>query len=74
MPPSWSAKKKEFYNGKPHQVKPDIDNYLKAFMDALCSDDSYIFDAQAQKFWALEGSIELTERGNDYELQTTTAT
>lgn len=65
MPASWSVKKKELYNGKPHQNKPDIDNYLKAFMDALCSDDSYVFDAQAQKFWAEEGRIELTERGND---------
>lgn len=64
MPPSWSEKKKVLYDGKPHQVKPDADNYLKSFMDALCSDDSYIYDARVQKYWAREGSIELNELGN----------
>lgn len=63
MPNSWPEKKKAEYDGKPHQKKPDIDNYLKAFLDALCSDDSYVYDARAQKFWAREGSIELTEYG-----------
>lgn len=64
MPPSWPEKKKALYDGQPHQVKPDADNYLKAFMDALCADDSYVFDARVQKYWAREGSIELTEYGN----------
>lgn len=63
MPKSWSKKKKAEYLGKPHQVKPDSDNYLKAFMDALCEDDSYIYDARVQKYWAEEGSIELDEIG-----------
>lgn len=64
MPASWSARKKNLYDGKPHQVKPDIDNYLKAFMDALCEDDSYVYDVRATKEWACEGSIILIERGN----------
>jgi Holliday junction resolvase RusA-like endonuclease len=37
MPKSWTEKVKVQFDGKPHQVKPDVDNYLKAFMDALCS-------------------------------------
>lgn len=63
MPKSWSDKKKREMAGKPHQDKPDIDNFLKAFMDAMCSDDSYIYDAHPRKFWAYEGKIELNERG-----------
>lgn len=63
MPASWSLKKKGEYDGKPHQEKPDIDNYLKAFLDALCSDDSYVYDVQAKKFWSQEGFIELEEHG-----------
>lgn len=63
MPKSWPEKVKVEFDGKPHQVKPDADNYLKAFMDALCDDDSYIYDARVQKFWARKGSIILTEYG-----------
>lgn len=63
MPKSWTKKKKVEYDGKPHQQKPDIDNYLKAFMDALCADDSYVYDAHPEKYWAREGKIILTERG-----------
>lgn len=65
MPNSWSAKRKAEFNGKPHQQKPDIDNYLKALMDALCATDEYVYDVHCQKYWAYEGKIELTERGND---------
>ena len=65
MPKSWSEKKKREHVGKPHQDKPDIDNFLKSFMDAMASDDSYIWDAHPRKFWAYEGKIILTERGQD---------
>lgn len=61
MPPSWSIKKQLLMIGKPHQQKPDVDNYLKAFMDALSSDDSYIYDVRAVKYWAESGSIDLEE-------------
>jgi Holliday junction resolvase RusA-like endonuclease len=40
MPPSWSKKKREQHDGKPHQSKPDCDNMLKALMDALFDDDA----------------------------------
>lgn len=63
MPKSWSAKKKAEMDGKPMQDKPDIDNFLKAFMDAMCSDDSYVYDAHPRKYWAYEGKIILEERG-----------
>lgn len=64
MPKSWPEKRKLLFDGKPHQVKPDADNYLKAFMDALCVDDSYVYDARVQKYWAREGKIILTEFGD----------
>lgn len=64
MPHSWSEKKKAQYDGQPHQTRPDIDNFIKSFLDALCPDDSYVCDVHAQKIWGREGKIILTERGN----------
>lgn len=59
MPQSWSKKKKELMDGKPHQQTPDIDNLTKAFTDSLCENDSYIYEVHERKFWAYTGSIEL---------------
>lgn len=60
MPGSWSAKKKAAMMGTPHQQKPDIDNLVKAFLDALCEDDSYVWRVVAVKQWAYTGSIEIS--------------
>lgn len=60
MPPSWSKKKRQAMNGKPHQQKPDIDNLTKAFMDALNKDDSYVHSICASKVWAEKGYIKVT--------------
>lgn len=57
MPESWSKKKKEEMLGKPHKQKPDIDNIVKACLDALFKDDSFIYRIKAEKYWANEGSI-----------------
>jgi len=57
MPGSWSQKKRLAMNGKPHQQKPDADNLLKGFMDALLADDAKVYDVRIRKFWGLEGSI-----------------
>lgn len=59
MPPSWSIKKKNEMRGKPHKQKPDTDNLIKAFCDALTGDDSQIWDKRGRKFWADRGSIEV---------------
>lgn len=61
MPVSWPKKKRALMLGEPHQARPDVDNYLKAFMDALCIEDSYVYDVRGQKYWAESGSIELEE-------------
>jgi Holliday junction resolvase RusA-like endonuclease len=49
MPKSWSKKKKAQMLGKPHQQRPDLDNLIKAFKDALCEDDSHVHTYGAMK-------------------------
>ncbi len=61
MPPTWSKKKKATMAGQPHQNRPDLDNYLKAFIDALCEEDKFVYAVRASKFWAEEGEIILKE-------------
>lgn len=57
MPRSWSKKKKRELNGMPHKSRPDLDNYLKALMDAAMKEDSTVWNIVAIKQWAEEGSI-----------------
>jgi Holliday junction resolvase RusA-like endonuclease len=45
--------------GQPHQQRPDIDNLAKGVMDALASEDSYIYELHATKVWGEEGKIEI---------------
>lgn len=52
MPKSWSKKKRAEMEGQPHKQKPDTDNLIKAFCDALTNDDSVIWDKRGRKFWA----------------------
>lgn len=59
MPKSWSYKKRREMRGRPHQQKPDTDNLTKAFKDALCEDDSYIWHEDCAKYWDHEGRIEV---------------
>lgn len=39
MPKSWSALKRHLMQGAPHKQKPDLDNLLKALMDAVMPED-----------------------------------
>lgn len=59
MPASWSQKKRDRLCGQPHQSKPDIDNLLKGFMDALLKDDARIWEVRASKIWSVDGGIEI---------------
>lgn len=64
MPSSWSQKKRESMNGKPHQQKPDIDNLVKALADACHQDDSHIWHyAGLKKTWGQTGQIIITIEG-----------
>ena len=51
MPKSWSKKKRELYHAQPHQQRPDLDNYLKAWKDSVFEEDSIVWRVQATKLW-----------------------
>jgi Holliday junction resolvase RusA-like endonuclease len=61
MPYSWSEKKKTEMDGQVHQQKPDIDNLVKAFTDALTGDDAHIYEIHAYKYWSRKPMIEVFE-------------
>ena len=61
MPKSWSKKKKREMSEMPHQQKPDIDNFLKAFLDTLCKEDKFVWNVHALKFWSYEPKIKVFE-------------
>jgi Holliday junction resolvase RusA-like endonuclease len=57
MPRSWSRQKREIWKGKPHQQKPDLDNCVKALLDALYADDCRVWDMRCSKVWGDSGEI-----------------
>ena len=57
MPRSWSKRKRDDMDGKPHQQKPDKDNLEKAILDAVYADDCCVWDGRATKLWGKEGKI-----------------
>ena len=61
MPKSWSKKKKREMELRPHEQKPDLDNLLKALLDAQYGDDSHVSSIAAMKVWATEGAIKITQ-------------
>ena len=61
MPPSWSLKKRHRHAGKPHQIRPDIDNLYKALSDAVHAEDSHISRVTIIKVWDWEGGITIEE-------------
>lgn len=59
MPASWSKAKREKFDGQAHRQKPDLDNLLKALIDAVYREDAHLAFICAEKRWALEGAIEV---------------
>ncbi len=57
MPKSWSKRKRAEMVGQPHQQKPDLDNLIKALLDACYQDDCEVWDLRATKVWGEEGAI-----------------
>ena len=58
MPKSWSKKKKAEMNLMPHTQTPDLDNLIKALLDAHMSDDSGIHTlGPIRKVWSDSGAI-----------------
>lgn len=47
-------------DGTPHMMKPDIDNMLKAFMDAIMKEDSHVHTIGiTKKVWGIHGHIKV---------------
>ena len=61
MPESWPKKKKIEMNGQPHQQKKDLDNLLKALLDAIYKEDCVVWDVRVSKIWGYSGSINIGE-------------
>lgn len=61
MPKSWSMKKQKAHYGKPHQQRPDVDNFCKALFDAVFEEDSHIWDCRMTKIWGSKGEIRIRE-------------
>ncbi len=60
MPDSWSVRRKRATDGTAHQGRPDLDNLVKAFLDAMAAEDGYVWRVQAEKRWGVEGKIVVT--------------
>ena len=61
MPDSWSKKKKSQFNKQPHQNRKDVDNLLKALLDAVLKEDCRIWEIHVTKKWADGGYIRITQ-------------
>lgn len=63
--PSWSKSKKKRFIGQPHQQTPDVDNMVKALLDALMVEDKTVWRVDAEKRWCAEdeGAIEIYQLG-----------
>lgn len=57
MPETWSKKKKTLMDNSPHRQKPDVDNLLKAVLDAIYENDCGVWNIHVVKRWAYEGRI-----------------
>jgi Holliday junction resolvase RusA-like endonuclease len=58
MPTSWSERKKKKTEGKAHKSRPDLDNLIKAFKDALLIEDSHVHTYHnMKKIWGRTGAI-----------------
>jgi Holliday junction resolvase RusA-like endonuclease len=57
MPATWSEKKKAQMNKQPVKTRPDLDNYVKAFMDSMSSEDGFVWKINAEKRYAYRGSV-----------------
>lgn len=55
MAKSWSNKKSLSHRYRRHEQKPDVDNLLKAIIDALASEDKMVSAASIQKRWCFQG-------------------
>ncbi len=60
FPESYSKKKKNELIGNSHQIRPDLDNLLKALQDGLLKEDGCVHEIHARKVWSERGFIEIS--------------
>jgi Holliday junction resolvase RusA-like endonuclease len=58
---SWSNKKKLAHHMMPHQLKPDLDNLIKAMKDSIMQEDKGVWNYSLSKRWVNDktGYIEI---------------
>ena len=61
MPASWRDDYRYAMRHSPHTKKPDIDNLLKALLDAVFANDAHIHTIRAEKIWGERGEIRVGE-------------
>lgn len=61
MPSGWSNERQRAMDGMPHTVRPDLDNLVKALGDAVCKEDSHLWNIRAEKRWSLTPGIEVVK-------------
>ena len=44
-------RKKADMDKRPHQQRPDLDNYLKAWKDSVYEEDAIVWRVKASKLW-----------------------
>jgi Holliday junction resolvase RusA-like endonuclease len=59
IPTSWSGIKKIAMDGEPHTAQPDIDNLVKALLDALLARDGHVWSIWAEKRWSMNPGIRI---------------
>ena len=59
MPRSWSEKKKRRMQWTLHESPPDLDNMIKALLDAAFADDRRVALFLGAKVWGYEGEIRI---------------
>ena len=57
IPKNIKGPRRDAMNAQKHQKRPDIDNLLKGFLDALMIEDSVVWDVRTSKLWGDKGKI-----------------
>lgn len=62
MPTSWSQRKTDEHEGRPHRQTPDRDNLEKAVLDAHFGEDCHVWNGQTTKIWGRMGMLLVSDR------------
>lgn len=57
FPKSYNEKKRTKLDDTPHMLRPDLDNLIKAFQDAMLKEDGMVYEIHAKKLWSRKGYI-----------------